>query len=165
MKPSFPHPAPILLRVASRRQFVRASSAAALTALALPWGALGEQRKYAMKGRSLDELGLATFAAQLNSIFHVTDGPAGHVDLKLIEASPAKVSARQRADAPDANHEKFSLVFSGPKEPLLAQRIYRFEHPQIGSFEIFIVPIVTQQERTQDYQAIFNRPRSSKRPG
>ena len=115
-----------------------------------------------MKARSLDELRPATFAQQLNTAFHVTDAPAGRVDLKLIEVSPRRPSPNQRADAPDAGNEKFSLIFVGPKEPLLVQRIYRFENAKIGWFEMFIVPIVTEENDHQHYQAIFNRPVRSK---
>jgi hypothetical protein len=35
----------------------------------------------------------------------------------------------------------FSLVFRGPLQPLLAQRIYRVEHDSMGTFELFLVPI------------------------
>jgi hypothetical protein len=31
----------------------------------------------------------------------------------------------------------FSIVFVGPREPVLPQRIYRLEHPELGGFELF----------------------------
>lgn len=78
--------------------------------------------------------------------------------MRLIEARPGKTIRPQNAEAPDAEYEKFSLMFRGPKSPLLAQRIYRFEHPRIGWFEMFIVPVVTEGKNRQHYQAVFNRP-------
>src|SRR3954462_8038303 len=142
----------------SRRQFLAVSSAAVMTTLAFPGRGFAEERTAPMKERSIEELRLATFASQLNSTFQVVDAPVGRVELKLIEAKGTRVSPRQRADAPDAHNEKFSLIFSGPAEPRMAQRIYRFEHAKIGTFEMFIVPIVTETKEQQNYQAVFNRP-------
>ncbi len=111
-----------------------------------------------MKGLALDDLRLATFAGQLQTVFRVTDASEGGTELKLIEASLTEAVPRQPANAPDARHEKFSLIFSGPKSSSLAQNIYRFEHPQIGWFAMFIVPILTRKPDQQRYQAVFNRP-------
>jgi hypothetical protein len=148
----------MLSRAASRRDFLAWGSALAVTAVAWPSELLASPRRFVMKELSLDEVCLATFAAQLHTMFRVTDAPVGSVELKLIEASPTETSPLQPANAPDAQHEKFSLIFSGPKTPWLTQQIYRFEHPQIGWFAIFIVPIFTREADEQRYQAIFNRP-------
>lgn len=129
-----------------------------MTALAWPTGLLAAPGGFVMKELTLEDVCLATFAGQLQTTFRVTDAPAGDLELKLIEASRAQTSARQPATAPDAQYEKFSLIFSGPKAQVLAQQIYRFEHPQIGWFAMFIVPIVTEAADRQNYQAIFNRP-------
>lgn len=145
-------------RAASRRHFLAWGSVLAVTALAWPQGVIAAPRRFVMKELSLDDVCLVTFAGQLHTTFGVTDAPAGRMELKLIEASPVKTSSRQQGDAPDAGYEKFSLIFSGPKAPLLAQQIYRFEHPQIGWFGMFIVPIVTREPDQQHYQAVFNRP-------
>jgi hypothetical protein len=48
----------------------------------------------------------------------------------------------------------FSIVFRGPATPILPQRIYRLEHPAIGSFDLFLVPI-GPDERGLRYEAIF----------
>lgn len=111
-----------------------------------------------MKELSLDDVCLATFAGQLHTTFGITDAPAGRLELQLIEASLTEAAPKQPANAPNAQYERFSLIFSGPKSPLLAQRIYRFEHPRIGWFAMFIVPIVTREADQQRYQAIFDRP-------
>ena len=50
--------------------------------------------------------------------------------------------------------EPFALLFVGPPEPILPQRIYVFQHPGLGQFEIFIVPIGVDGEGTR-YEAIF----------
>lgn len=154
-------PATALLKLShasSRRHFLACGAVAVVTALAWPRGVFAGPRRFVMKELSLDDVCLATFAGQLHTTFCVTDAPTGRMDLKLIEASPTEAAPRQPANASDAHHEKFSLIFSGPKLPLLAQRIYRFEHPQIGWVAMFIVPILSREPEQQRYQAVFNRP-------
>jgi hypothetical protein len=146
-------------RAKSRRHFLACGSSLVVTALAWPSGVFALPRRFVMKEElSVDDLRLATFAGQLQTTFHVADAPEAGTELKLIEASLTEASPRQMANAPDAHHEKFSLIFSGPKSPSLAQKIYRFEHPQIGGFAMFIVPILTRKPDQQRYQAVFNRP-------
>lgn len=137
----------------SRRNFLARGGALVATALLCP-PMLAESSQPLVRERSLNELCLAMFAEQVQTGFEVTDFSGGSVRLKLVEAT-AGTSLPGRADA---HHEKFSLIFSGPKTPLLAQRIYRLEHLQIGRFEIFLVPIVTRADDRQHYQAVFNRP-------
>lgn len=54
--------------------------------------------------------------------------------------------------------ETFSLLFQGPGDPLLPQQIYSLHHPQLGSLEIFLVPIRRDQQAIY-YEAVFNRTR------
>ena len=62
------------------------------------------------------------------------------------------------ANAEDALHEKFALLFRGPLASPLAQNTYSFEHQRIGSFAMFIVPIGCVDQSRCYYEAIFNRP-------
>lgn len=48
----------------------------------------------------------------------------------------------------------FSLVFVGPREPLLPQRIYPCRHEELGDFELFLVPIDSDSSGTR-YEAVF----------
>lgn len=50
--------------------------------------------------------------------------------------------------------DPFSLVFRGPREPLLAQATYRLEHAALGPLEIFVVPNASDASGTR-YEAIF----------
>ncbi len=52
----------------------------------------------------------------------------------------------------------FLLIFRGPPQPLLPQRIYEIEHPRLGTLAIFIVPIGAMP-------AACNIRRSLPRPG
>jgi hypothetical protein len=69
------------------------------------------------------------------------------VEVELIELADGRSSP---------GHEVFSLLFRGPGKPLLAQRLYPFEHDAIGMFDLFIVP-VGRDERGIYYEAVFNR--------
>ncbi|MBB2488239.1 hypothetical protein H5407_23675, partial [Mitsuaria sp. WAJ17] len=51
--------------------------------------------------------------------------------------------------------QPFSLLFEGPPQPVLPQRIYRISHPQLDAMEIFLVPVGRSESATQ-YEAIFN---------
>ena len=52
--------------------------------------------------------------------------------------------------------EQFSLEFRGPLQPILPQAIYQMEHPSIGAFHIFLVPVRRDNVGTY-YEAVFNR--------
>jgi hypothetical protein len=49
----------------------------------------------------------------------------------------------------------FSLVFTGPVEPVLPQRTYRLVHDELNSLDIFIVPIGRDDTGVR-YEAVFN---------
>lgn len=52
--------------------------------------------------------------------------------------------------------EQFSVVFQGPHEPELDQRIYPMEHAELGHLDLFLVPIGAPDEGRL-YEAFFNR--------
>jgi hypothetical protein len=73
--------------------------------------------------------------------------------MHLVSADAATLRSGERATTP-SGREPFSIVFRGPLEPVLPQRIYRFEHEALGAFELFIVPIGTDESGMQ-YEAVF----------
>jgi hypothetical protein len=94
-------------------------------------------------------LDLEDFARHRHERFRVALENA-EVDVELIEASdlgPAAVVARRR--------RTFSLVFRGPREPVLPQRIHGLKHAALGELEIFLVPIGPDRVGMR-YEAIFN---------
>lgn len=74
-------------------------------------------------------------------------GP-GSLTLELSECA-ALPSARE------GDREPFSLLFRGPAEPVLPQRIYRLDNDELGTLEIFLVPVASDDEATE-YEAVFN---------
>lgn len=52
--------------------------------------------------------------------------------------------------------ESFSLIFRGHGNAKLAQQVYNLEHPRLGSFPLFLVP-VGRPTKGQEFQAVVNR--------
>lgn len=96
----------------------------------------------------LGEVAVSTFAGRVGERFRVQIEGAEQMVLELVEAKEVGRPHRPEARTP------FSLVFRGPTEPVLPQRIYAFEHEELGRLEIFIVPI-GRDERGTSYEATF----------
>jgi hypothetical protein len=103
----------------------------------------------------LETLTLSKFFELLRSHFLVSRAPPHqHVQLELVQVTPGGTVAGGGAHA--QQYESFSLMFDGAQSQPLGQGTYLFEHPQIGSFDLFIVPIAAENGRLH-YQAVFNR--------
>lgn len=85
------------------------------------------------------------FAAQLNAKFQVDVGS------KRFESVLTAVSELLTSSA----HETFSLMFRMPENFPMEQGLYRFENPEIGVHEIFVVPIGKTSDGAE-FQAVFN---------
>lgn len=99
----------------------------------------------------LDKLTVTTFEEQLGKLFRLSLPDGGAIELVLVEAR--SLSLRPGTAGP--RREPFSLLFRGPKSPVLAQRIYPLEHETLGRLEIFLVPVGPDGEGMR-YEAIFN---------
>jgi len=53
--------------------------------------------------------------------------------------------------------EKFSLIFTGGLDRPLQQGTHAFEHAELGAFELFITPVISQRQDHRLYQAVINR--------
>ena len=73
------------------------------------------------------------------------------MDFELI--SVTELGESTGTEPPDGR-QPFSIVFRGPGDVLLPQRIYMIEHEEIGAFDLFLVPI-GPDERGLRYEAIF----------
>jgi len=81
---------------------------------------------------------------QENFIAKFNDHP--DITLKL-----AEVETRLDTEA----QTSFSLLFHGPKEPLLGQQTYLLNHDQLGELNFFLVPIAQNGEEAH-YESIFS---------
>jgi hypothetical protein len=147
----------------NRRQFL--SECSTLTfALAAAFSPGALSAASLLSGQADEQLSFASFSKCLGSTFVVRRGTEPDVALELFRAHQLPTLPLAKANALDASHEKFSLMFRGPQSAALAQNTYTFEHRQMGRFEMFIVPAGMLDEEHGYYQAVFNRrPASSGR--
>src|SRR5271169_2221069 len=96
----------------------------------------------------LQDLTFENFEPCLNQVFRLNYDDATF-ELKLMECQ--KLDSRRRLAG---QREPFSLIFLGPRQPTLPQRMYTFDFGPLGSFEIFIVPIALHNSGMK-YQAVF----------
>ena len=74
--------------------------------------------------------------------------------LKLVEVTDRSEQVNTVGD--EKRQECFSMIFQGPSDSPLDQKTYAFEHPGMGQFDLFIVPI-GQRDNVIDYEAVINR--------
>ena len=96
-----------------------------------------------------DRLDLASFQPLVGQTFGVEITGESSIQLTLTEANLGPWQP------PEGSPSAFELMFRGPSDPILPQATYRLTHPELGSLDIFIVPIAHSDERTT-YQAVFN---------
>jgi len=75
-------------------------------------------------------------------------GAAEPIPLELVEVTGG-------GPGPRRDGRPFSLVFRGPRSPLLPQAQYRVEHAAMGELDIFLVPIARDAQGLS-YEAVFN---------
>jgi hypothetical protein len=97
---------------------------------------------------SLEHLTRESLSEQLNTKFRISVEAGQAFELELVEV-------QTHGDVP-GQAERFSAFFRGPLEHFFPQSIYRMEHEQLGSMEIFIVPTRKDGEGIY-YEAVFNR--------
>lgn len=113
---------------------------------------------------TIDSFTLDTFAPLVGSSFTVSSGeqgdagragdgqPQATLELELIEANGV---AGARSEEANATRTPFSLLFLCRSAGPLADATYRVAHPQLGDFELFIVPVAQDGDGVR-YEAIFN---------
>ena len=107
-----------------------------------------------MKDVPLDGMSVERWTELTNTAFRVADPQSDPIELtlvKVIRAPNAPPGAGKKAMM-----ETFSLVFSGPTDPLLPQKTYQFESDRLGRFDLFIVP-TGRSSGGCEYEAVFNR--------
>lgn len=92
--------------------------------------------------------GYDTFAGRVGQPFTFRLVPDRSVDLELLEV-------RGQPPVPGAAHT-FAVVLGGPADTFLEQATYSVRHREIGTFDLFIVPVGTDG-RTVRYEAVFTR--------
>jgi len=101
----------------------------------------------------LSEVTVSEFAGHLGSSFRLQTDAGATVKVELVEATA--LSAHNPTGQTTPRREPFSLLFRGPSEPVLPQMIHTLEHPALGRFELFLVPIGPDGNGMR-YEAVFN---------
>lgn len=96
----------------------------------------------------LDKLTLDDFQPLLDDTFSVRAGEHA-AEFRLVAAEPMAEGRSNGKRAP------FSLVFQAPPDVNPVQGLYRLEHDDLGTIEVFLVPVAGDQEGT-DFEAVFN---------
>lgn len=129
-----------------------------LAAIALVPGGAFSVKTHAGQS-SFSRLSYASLSQHVHTVFKVVLADGQEVKLTLLKAPIAPTRRAAGRQVPmDLNHEKFSLIFSGPKETRLDSAIHQFEHRELGQFEMHIGQIGMPGEDGLRYEAVFNQP-------
>jgi uncharacterized protein DUF6916 len=88
-----------------------------------------------------------TFAELTGDEFEIELETGERFALRLAAAAPMTL-------APTDGPAPFSILFRGPETPILPQRSYPIEHPALGRFDVFLVPLGAD-DRGARYEAAF----------
>lgn len=103
-----------------------------------------------------DDLDAATFSTQLNTAFRILQSSTPVVEVELVEVADKGATDGQQPPAAARRQQRFSLVFRGPRGKLLQQGMYQTQHNQLGSLDLFLVPVGRDHDGVY-YEAVFNR--------
>jgi hypothetical protein len=125
--------------------FGQQKSALGASGFAIPYEAKTDAAFYFSHG---------TFAPYLNSTFRFSRGKAISFDATLLEVFDYQAQARTRKTQTH-DGECFSLKFRAGERDTVSQGTYKFVHPALGSFSLFIVP-GTPSAEGMTYTAVIN---------
>lgn len=125
----------------SRRKFLKLSTLATLVAI-FPF----RGNAYVAGEDPLANYSKDTFKSYLRSVFQLSAGGAiVEITLKSVDDMPSPRGG-----------ECFTLLFRGGSSPH-RQDTYTLNHPALGKFELFLVPVGTDKYGAQGYLATINR--------
>ena len=88
------------------------------------------------------------FSKHVNTKFRVALEPPLDLELSEVKGYLSKPDEK-------SGMERFSAFFLGPGDRYLKQQTYSLEHEQMGTFDLFLVP-VRQDQNGFRYEAVFN---------
>ena len=101
----------------------------------------------------LDKLSTDDFTKHLNSIFYLSSDSGEQVEAELIEVT--ELGTSDTSVAGNKIRRPFSIVFSGPPQPVLPQGIHKVQHAEMEPLSLFVVPIGLGKKGMR-YEAVFN---------
>ena len=106
-----------------------------------------------MMKTNLETLTLEAFQPRVGNTFRIRASPEQTIDAELIEAR-ALVDPGRSPKGASSPRTPFALLFRTTLNGALPQAIYTVEHDEMGSCEIFLVP-VGPDSVGMVYEAIF----------
>jgi len=100
----------------------------------------------------LDKLTSKDFTRYIHQSFFIHFEQAEKLKVELIQVTELQAGSKDSSKPPRRN--PFSIVFRGPKDLVLPQKIYQIEHKDTGTLELFIVPIGPDEEGMR-FEAVF----------
>jgi hypothetical protein len=97
----------------------------------------------------LENVTYEDFQKWLNQKFQIQYG-GGAIEVELTECRTLSSPRRK-----DAQREPFALIFRGPRQPVLPQRIYKLGGGPAATLEIFMVPVGPDATGMR-YEAVFS---------
>lgn len=99
----------------------------------------------------LSNLTFEEFSSRIGEEFRIALDDGESVTLELTAAEIKAV-----AGTPDHPDSAFSVLFRGLLTHPLGQQMYEFEHSELGTLPLFVVP-VQEDENGFYYEAVFTR--------
>jgi hypothetical protein len=140
--------------ILTRRKFLTACGATLAVGVASGWASAAG----AITGRKhwmVTELTLGLFEKHVGEMFTVSHPQVGDVVLKLVSAVDSRAGLKKRNGGPAM--ETFAAHFEGAVDNPLPQDTFRFAHPTVGTFDLFMVPVVSRDPGVRRYEVIVNR--------
>jgi hypothetical protein len=134
-----------LLKLGAVAALVLGAGPAARAAAGGPAPAVGDAAGVTTRVRGPRYLRLATYVPLVGSTFRIHREGSSPLSVKLTAATRLQGVG-----------ESFSLIFRGHGNARLGQQIYNLEHPSLGTFPLFVVP-VGRATKGQEFQVIVNR--------
>lgn len=98
----------------------------------------------------LKDLTVDHFAAHKDQGFRCDPGDGDTFELKLDEAQEIRTAQKPK----EGQRKSFSVVFKGPKDKPLEQGLVHLKHDEVGSHDLFLVP-VHEDDDGRYYEAVF----------
>jgi hypothetical protein len=99
------------------------------------------------EAKPVEALGPGDFQARVGQRFTVVWNE-GDLALELVSVRELPAHSRRQG-------QPFVLLFRGPRQPVLPQRIYTLAHGELGQLVIFLVPVEGGPAGIE-YEAVFN---------
>lgn len=97
----------------------------------------------------LEEFTLESFSPLIDDVITLHIDASDKCDLKLVEVKEVKHFEGASRKNP------FSLLFAASRDLQLAQRLYKLDHEALGTFALFLTPVMPDQDNNF-FESIFN---------